>query len=160
MLYNTKEYDCYHILIPISKIILNQEISIKQKIMETTTEYLDLAHTNDMQWKSAITFYKDEIAVMRKLLEEVNQKNTSKDLKFLISHFENQFIINSEVIDELNHEINLREDYIARRLKANPSGYEFRVVRQYAELKGKVYVFEKMFAELKIAFNKFLATIM
>ena len=128
--------------------------------METTTEYLDKAHANDVQWRNIISFYKDEIALMRKRLEEINQKNTSKDLKVMVSHFENQFIINSEVIDELNHEINLREDYITRRLKANPVGYEYRVVRQYAELKGKVYVFEKLFAELRKSFNNFLAPVM
>lgn len=128
--------------------------------METTTEYLDVAHANDLQWRNTMAFYKDELGILRKKLDEVNQKNTSRDLKIMISHFENQFIIHYDVIDELNHEINLREDYIARRIKANTAGYEYRVIRQYAELKGKVAIFEKLFAELKKSFNKFLSECM
>lgn len=125
--------------------------------MEITKEYLDIAHANNLQWKKAMEFYKEEIAYMRKMLEEVNKKNTSKEFKIIVSHFENQFTINGEVVDELDHEINLREDYITRRIKENVVGYDHRVIKQYAELKGKLSVFEKLFAELKKSFYNFLS---
>ena len=125
--------------------------------MKTTNEYLTTAHADDLQWRKDLDFYKDQISVLRKRIEEVNSKNTSKEIKMLVSHFENQFIINSELIDELKHEINLKEDTIAEDVKNNPTAYEHRVMHKYGELKGKMIIFERLFAELKKSFNKFLA---
>ncbi len=127
--------------------------------MEITTEYLKTAHANDLKWKKALQFYKEEIILMRNRLSEVSSKNTSKEIRMVISHFENQFIINSELIDELAHEINLREDKISAELKSNPVAYEHRVM-EYSKLNGKIEIFEKLFAQMKIALNKFLSEIM
>jgi len=125
--------------------------------MENEKEYLNEAHTNDMEWRKAMEFYKNEVAYMRKKLEEVNAANTNKEFKMLVSHFENHFLIQHEIIDEIKHAINVREDYIARRMKANPEGYEYRVIRLHSELKGKIEVFEKLFGELKKSFDRFLS---
>jgi hypothetical protein len=122
--------------------------------METLNEYLKTAHANDMEWKKALEFYREEIIVMRKRLSEISFKNSSKEIKMVVSHFESQFIINSELIDELNHDINLREDSISREIKINPVAYEHRLIK-YSELNGKMEIFEKLFAEMKKAFNRF-----
>lgn len=128
--------------------------------MKTTNEYLTTAHANDLQWKKDLDFYKDEIKVLKKRLEEVSAKNTSKEVKMMVSHFENQFIINNELIDELKHDINDREASIADEMKANPVAYEHRVTQLYSELKGKMEMFEKLFSELKKGFAQFLSAVM
>jgi hypothetical protein len=127
--------------------------------MKTTQEYLTTTHANDIQWKKDLKFYKDEILLLRKRLEEVSAKNTSKEIKIMVSHFENQFIINNTIIDELNHEINLTEDTLAKIIKENPVAFEHKVIEK-AELNGKIIIFQKIFAELKNSFNKFLAEVM
>ncbi|HSZ24912.1 MAG TPA: hypothetical protein VK766_04305 [Cytophagaceae bacterium] len=128
--------------------------------MKTTENYLNVAHANDLQWKKDLEFYKDEIKILRNRLNEVSAKNTSKEIKMMVSHFENQFIINDELIDELDHEINLKEDSITEEIKKDPTAYVHKLTYKYAELKGKIDIFKKLFSELKKAFNKFLSETM
>jgi hypothetical protein len=128
--------------------------------MKNTTEYIATAHSQDLQWRQALEFYKDEITIFKNMISEVSSKNTSKEIKMMVSHFENQFIINSELIDELNHEINIKEDRIAADMKINSTAYEHRLNLHYTGLKGKIYVFEKLFVELQKGIHKFLSETM
>ena len=125
--------------------------------MKNTSEKIQTAHQNDLQWQKDIAFYADEIILLRQKLGEVSSKNTSKEIKMMVSHFENQFIINKELIDELRHDIHMRENNLTELMKINPVAYEHRIVTQDAELRGKMLVFEKMFTELRKSFNKFLS---
>ena len=61
--------------------------------MKTAQEYITEAHASDLQWRKDLDFYKEEISIFKKRLDEIAFKNTSKDIKLLVSHFENQFII-------------------------------------------------------------------
>ena len=128
--------------------------------MKTVDEYMDIAHASDLKWRKALEFYKDEIAHMLNMLSEVSQKNTSSEVRMMVSHFESQFTINKEVIAELKHEINLREDFIASDLKKNVVAYEHRIIHTHMDMKGRMLVFEKLFTELKKQFNRFLSEIM
>lgn len=120
-------------------------------------EYLTDAHANDLAWKNDLAFYKDDIIMLKKRLEEVSTKNSAKEIKMLVSHFENQLIINKEVIDQLLHDIGQRELQIAAEMKENSIAYEHRLNVRYAELNGKMSMYKKLFAEMKQSLNRFLA---
>ena len=125
-----------------------------------TREHVTEAHFNDIQWKKELSFFADEIQVWKRRLGEVSAKNTHQQIKMTVSHFENQFIIYKDLIDELKHEIQVREDLLAKELKNNPIAYEHRSTNLYMELKGKMDMFLKLYTELKQSFQKFLAETM
>ena len=125
--------------------------------MKTSTEHITTTHVEDLQVKSDITFYKEELFYLRKRLNEVSSKNTAKDVKMLVSHFENQFIIQREVLDELEHDVQRREDRIAMEVRQNPVAFEHKTLPQYTDLKGQMEMFRKLYAEMKKEFNRFLS---
>ncbi len=128
--------------------------------MKTPKEYIATAHSEDIQWKKDLAFYKEEIAIFKSRLDEVASKNSSKDIKLLVSHFENQFTINLSVIDEINHFINLKEDKIAADIKENSVAFEHRSISYMSEIKGQMEVFARLYGSLKKEFNLFLSQVL
>lgn len=120
-------------------------------------EQLAQAHTEDMQWKRDLDYFEEAVGAMRKILQEISSKNTSKELNILVSHYENQFTIQKDIIDTLRYDINLREDQITASVKQNPTAYEHRSLEFHHELKGQMIVFAKLFTELKRSFSHFVS---
>ncbi len=123
--------------------------------MKTTKEHVTTAHANDVQWKKDLAFYKEEIGMYRKRLGEIASKNTSKEIRILVSHLESQFTIHLSVIDGIDHKINLKEDRIAEAMKENPVAFEHQTISYLSEIKGQMEVFEKLFTSLKKEFANF-----
>lgn len=71
--------------------------------------------TNVRHWNSghndrlrALRFYKEEIDILDKRLAEIAGKNTAHEVAAQVEHFQNQFVLHRNNIDELGHSI--RED--------------------------------------------------
>ena len=57
-------------------------------------------HTNTL---NSLNFYKQEINILKERLEEIASKNTGHEVSKGIEHFQNEFLIHAEKIDELKH---------------------------------------------------------
>ena len=70
--------------------------------------YTSVPHlsTEHQDWLKAIDFYDNELDILEKRLAEVATKNTGIDAMKGVEHFQNQFIIQRNTIDELRHNIN------------------------------------------------------
>jgi hypothetical protein len=112
-------------------------------------------HAQHQEIEKALKFYKDEINLFKKRLGEIATKNTNNDVLSWVDHFENQFIINLGIIDELTAHIHKHESAFKEILSENPVATEHKLVEDHAEFRGKVKIFEKLFAELKSDFKKF-----
>jgi len=64
---------------------------------------LNYEHTD---WLRAIEFYKDDLSVLQKRLAEVAFKNNRESVEAGIEHFQNQFLIQKNNLDELRHYVN------------------------------------------------------
>ncbi|GAB4338950.1 MAG: hypothetical protein OHK0038_17890 [Flammeovirgaceae bacterium] len=128
--------------------------------MSVTKTHLTTQHQEHAEWVKSLDFYREEIEIIKKRLSEVSSKNTSKEVKMLVNHFENQCIINAEVIDELKHEIGVYEKELVRIIEQNAVAIEHKLVKDHSELRGKMQVFEKLFGQLRKDFNKFLGEVM
>ena len=64
-------------------------------------KYVYDLHAEHREWLNKIAFYKDEIKIMRHRLEQVTEKNTSKEVLALVEHFQNQLIVQEEQNDIL-----------------------------------------------------------
>lgn len=120
------------------------------------TSILD-QHAEHTKWLNEMAFYKDEIKVMQKRIEEVISKNTNKEVAVKIEHFQNQLLIQDSNISKIQHHINHDENAIQNNIKANPIASDHRKAEDHVEERAMVADFEKHFKELKTELNTFLS---
>ena len=108
-------------------------------------------------WLSRLEFYKEEIQILKERLQEITSKNNSLDVLVKVEHFQNQFIIQRNNIDELAHSIKVNEAKIVQEIKNNPVAVEHRKVDNHVKEEGFMIYFEKNFSELRAEYNRFSA---
>lgn len=121
--------------------------------------YTSVAHCGNehLEWIKAMDFYKDDLQLLQKRLMEVAKNNTAHDTMAEVEHFQNQFIVQRNNIDELRHSIKAHENVIAGEAQEHSGKMESRHTAEHAELKDQVKSFEKIFNELRHEFNAFLS---
>lgn len=126
----------------------------KITIMKTAIYTQHYEHT---QWLNKLSFYKDEISIMQKRLEEITEKNNSKEVRMQIEHFQNQLIIQQKNIDELNKHIKQDEKVLKTNIIKNEMAVDHRKVEDHTKERNDMESFEFNFNQLRKEFNKFLA---
>ncbi|NDC40352.1 MAG: hypothetical protein EBZ77_02220 [Chitinophagia bacterium] len=86
---------------------------------------VNVSHVNNMhnQWLRTINFYKTEFAILKGILTEIAGKNTNSDLMKEVEHFENQFRVQNNNMDELSHKIMANVQAIAQQAQHSSAGY-------------------------------------
>jgi hypothetical protein len=128
--------------------------------MTSNQSYIAEQHKENKSWLETLKFYKDEINLLRNRLGEVASKNSAKDIKIQVSHFENQLIINDEQLDELNHDIKINQAEIEQNIADNPIASDHRKVEDHTELRDRFTTFEQIFKQLREEMNEFLAKVL
>ncbi|GAB4469042.1 MAG: hypothetical protein OHK0057_10450 [Thermoflexibacter sp.] len=128
--------------------------------MTSNQSYITEQHKENKSWLAALEFYKDEIKVLRNRLDEVASKNSAKEIKAQVSHFENQLIINDEQLDELNHAIKMNQAEIEQNITENPVASDHRKVEDHVALRDRFNTFEQIFKQLREEMNEFLAKVL
>jgi hypothetical protein len=114
-------------------------------------------HAEHTKWLNAMAFYKDEIKIMQKRIDEIASKNTAKDVLVKIEHFQNQLLIQDNNISKIQHHINHDENAIQNSIKDNPIASDHRLAEDHTKEREMVAGFEKNFTELKNELNSFLS---
>jgi hypothetical protein len=114
-------------------------------------------HAENTDWTNRLSFYKDEIKIMTGRLVEVASKNSSDEVLAQVEHFQNQFIIQRNNIDEALHAVRINEDALQEEVNSNPVAVDHRSVAYHAEEKEMVESFEKNINDLRAEFNEFAA---
>lgn len=123
--------------------------------MKTTEKIYD-QHAENGEMMQKLFFYKDEIGIMQKRIEEVAGKNSSNEVLAKVEHFQNQLIVQRNNIDVLKHKIAKSEQTLVDNIKANPVAADHREVPAHTAERQEVQAFEKVFNELRNELNKFL----
>ncbi len=113
-------------------------------------------HRENKVWKNELLFVADEIKIYENRLSELVMGDTTKDMLRSLEHFQNQFIREKEVIDQLKHDVKIHEHHLVEFVR-NDVGDEERMIKVHYELKDKMETFRKIFGELKGKFYHFLA---
>jgi multidrug efflux pump subunit AcrB len=119
--------------------------------------HLNEVHANLITWVNELKFYKDEVKTFQSRLEEVVKQNNKPEVMAEVEHFQNQFIRQNEVIDELKHEFKQVDNQIVTNVMSNPVASDHRSMEMPAELLDQHDTFLKIYGELKVEFEKFLA---
>jgi hypothetical protein len=123
----------------------------------SNTLYIKEIHLLHTEWNSVLDLTRDEILSFENRLEEIAKANTGKEMLAHVEHFQNRFIRQKEVMDELRHDIHEDELRIAENVRENNVAVEHRKVEENFELKDRVHVFQKIFNEIKSEYLAFLA---
>ncbi len=113
-------------------------------------------HFEHTEWLNALSFYKDELSIMKKRLEEIVNKNTDKEILAHAEHFQNQFIIQEKNIDDIKEEITIDEKKLAANVIHNPIATDHRKTEDHLVEREEVDAFEKNFEGLRKEFKTFL----
>ena len=116
--------------------------------------------TEHAEWVSELSFHKDELAFFKKQLTEVAGNNTAIETMKLVEHFENQFLVRTENIDILRHDINEHMGKIAKGLQEKTNQLLREEASHHKLLKESYHTENKLFANLKVEFNKFLSKVL
>ena len=112
--------------------------------------------TDHQEWLHAIDFYKSEFDILQKRLAEIVSKNTSHEALEGVEHFQNQFIVQRNNIDELRHNINEHTHKIKLDEEKHAGHIEETLAEEHEKLKDEFSVFEKVVKELRQEFNEYL----
>ncbi len=109
-----------------------------------------------LTWDRMLEFFKQENAFLKTRLSEVVDRNTDKEFLALAEHFQNQFIIKDEFIDELMHDIHEMEAIIKKEVVTVKSLPDKKIETKHNKLRNEIEYLEKNFGQLKNEFNKYV----
>lgn len=115
------------------------------------------AGSDHTEWLKNLDFYKEEVDILRNRLAEIANKNTSFEARQGIEHFENQFIVQRNNIDELNHAIKEYASKMGHESLQHAGHIEKKLNGEHNSLKDQYETFEKTFNELRREFNQYLS---
>ncbi|MBI1287763.1 MAG: hypothetical protein GC178_09310 [Flavobacteriales bacterium] len=128
--------------------------------MTTTTapkKHIDELHFEHRVWTNNMKFYLDELLIFENRLGELVQKNSKTEVTAQIEHFQNQFIRQREVAEELISKCGDHEKFLANQAKDHPIAIDHVLFADHTKLREEVNTYEKLYRELKDEFMAFVA---
>jgi hypothetical protein len=127
--------------------------------MTTATQRVHISdlHSDHQLWLNSLSFYKEEISILERRLEEVAKRNSESEVMAQLEHFQNQYIRQREVIDELRHDIKQHENALESSVKQNPTAVDHRLFPDHTDLRDRVITFEKLYGDLKAELMRWLS---
>ena len=115
-------------------------------------------HLEYRQWIAELNFCKEEISIFERRLEGIINRNSDPEATAQVEHFQNQFIREKEVIDELKHKLRISERQLAGFVKEiSGLGLESIKMDNHPNLREDMKTFRKIYSELKNEFRIFEA---
>ena len=114
-------------------------------------------HEN-ITWKRLLDFFNQENSYLKNRLSEVVDRATDKTLISTAEHFQNEFILNDECIQDIGKDIKLQEKSLQLTL-AQKKLPDQRVCKMQDKLRNEMFYLEKEFSKLKNEFNQYLLSI-
>lgn len=111
-------------------------------------------HEN-ITWKRLLDFFNQESSYLKNRLSEVVDRATDKTLIAKAEHFQNEFILNDECIQDIGKDIKLQEKSLQLTLTQKKLPDQ-RVCKMQDKLRNEIFYLEKEFSKLKNEFNQYL----
>lgn len=121
-----------------------------------TKEQLSEMKTEHDEWQNRIKFYRDEIKQFNHHLGKVAKPGAPRELMASVEHFQNQFILQAEVLDIIRHDFKQHENLIESLEKPEVPAPNEGIQKTHTVQREKLDQFEKIFHELRGEFNVFL----
>lgn len=113
-------------------------------------------HLEYRLWMNELNFCKEEIKIFEKHLEELVARNTDLVSRTQVEHFQNQFIRQKEVIDELKHKLQISERQLAGFVRElSGMGLESIKMDNHGKLRDEMKTFRAIYQDLTEEFRRF-----
>lgn len=112
-----------------------------------------------MAWERLLDFFKQENSYLKTRLSEVLDNKTDKDFLALAEHFQNQFILKDEFVDEMSHDVKEQEKNLII-LADRTANIEERLIKKQQKIRNEMEFLEKDFNRMKNEFNKHLVSVL
>jgi len=104
-----------------------------------------------------IAFYKQELGILQERLEEIAADNTAREVQEKVEHFQNQFLIHGNYLDELKHDIHVNDQAIEAELLRTETLVSESIADEHTRIHQRYLDEEKIFNDLRHEFNRFAA---
>ncbi len=125
--------------------------------MNALLNILEQYHHENMTWLRSIDFFKQENSFLKNRLAEVVDGTTDRGFLAQAEHFQNQFIIKDEFLDELRHDVNAQERDLSQRFRQQSFKPDVSTRERQQQLRSQMQYLEKEFTSLRYEFNNYLA---
>ena len=112
-----------------------------------------------MAWERLLDFFKQENSHLKIRLSEVLDNKTDKDFLALAEHFQNQFILKDEFVDEMSHDVREQEQNLVT-LADKKAAIEENLIKKQQKIRNEMEFLEKDFNRIKNEFNKYLVSVL
>ena len=120
------------------------------------TTSVNRLHIEHQHWIRELLFFKEEIKIYEAHLEQLLERNSSPTMKAEAEHFQNVFIVQKEVIDELKHELSVAEQALAGFVyEISGLGLDSFTINDHDVLRERMVSFRKIYYSLKVDFRRF-----
>lgn len=121
--------------------------------------YTNVSHcgTDHSHWLKDLDFYDEEMDTLEKRLLEIASKNNGHEVMAGVEHFQNQFIVQRNNIDQLQHDIHAHDKTVAIEAQEHAGKMKLAEADHHIKLKDQFTSFEKVFNDLRHEFNGFLS---
>lgn len=134
---------------------MKTDVIIKNEVIFNSDLYFE-----HKQWRRELFFWEDELRSFQNRLNELVNRWTDKSMLAQLEHYQNQFIIHKNRINELQEAINIHETNIAAHSKKGKDILDTLLVKKHIEFRNKMEVQRHIFGDLKKEFFKFLSEYM
>ncbi|MBS1654737.1 MAG: hypothetical protein JSU05_07830 [Bacteroidetes bacterium] len=121
--------------------------------------YTSISHISNEHndWLRALEFYDKEFFILESRLADVAVNNSSREIMAGVEHFQNQFVVQRNNIDELQHSIRENLAKVKAEVAVAAGHVEDDLVAEHDALREDFMGFEKIVLDLRHEFNRFLA---
>ena len=113
-------------------------------------------HFEHQLWKRELLFWKDELVFFNNRLSEMVTRWTKKEVLKQLEHFQNEFILHGGVIEDMLEAIEIHETRIAGQDLMGQDALDTAMVKKHMEFRNKMETQERIYADLKKEFFRFL----
>ena len=113
-------------------------------------------HMEYQLWTRELVFYKEEIKIFESHLIAILERNTKNGVPAHVEHYQNQFILQKEVIDFLKHDLIVSERQLANFVHdLSGEGIDNIKMDNHSKLRERMQTFRKIYREIKNEFRRF-----
>jgi len=113
-------------------------------------------HMEYQLWTRELIFYKEEIRIFEDHLTAILKRNNKNGVPAQVEHFQNQFILQKEVIDYLKHDLQVSERQLAGFVyEMSSDGIENIKMDNHGSLRERMTTFRKIYKDIKNEFRRF-----
>ncbi len=117
-----------------------------------TIEQLQDMLAEHKEWQAKINFYRSEIERMKETLSKTLQDESNQYNMPHVEHFQNQFILQKDVLDIMRHDFKQHEN----KIEAHSSKPVLNLAGMHQNEREKLISYEKIFKDLREEFQSFI----